>query len=98
MKAKWFLISAFALFTGLSMVSCSSDDDPAPVFPEKEDPIKINANETKELSFTANMDWTIPVDKNWVGIVEADMAQSYKGAAGNIKFTVNVKDLSLITI
>lgn len=98
MKTKWFLISAFALFAGLSFVSCSDDDKDPPVvpkFPTKQE-ITVEANETKDISFDANMDWKITVDGgSWITIMDgtADLGLSDQGLAGTgIKRTLKVKD------
>ncbi|NDV65166.1 hypothetical protein [Bacteroides sp. 224] len=104
MKTKCFLISAFALFTALSLVSCSDDDDKPevipPVFPELEE-ITLEPNNTKEISFTANKDWKIEIEDaatNWltfieiVGEEEKEVGSSDQGSAGEIKRTIKVKD------
>ncbi|GEM_PF-2883263 len=96
MKTKWFLISAFALLTGISFVSCSNDDDPPPVpeFPKSEG-ISVNVNETKVLTFDANMEWKLTANKSWITFMQGDaeIGPADQGAAGkNISRTIKIKD------
>ena len=97
MKTKCFLIGAFALFAGLSFVSCSDDDKPeVPVFPKVEE-IKAGPNETHEISFTANLDWRIDIERggDWLVFVDEDgieLGKFDKGLAGDIKKTLKIKD------
>ena len=96
MKTKWFLICAFALLTGISFASCSNDDDSpqVPEFPENEG-ISVNVNETKVLTFDANMEWKLTANKSWITFMDGDaeIGLSDQGAAGkNISRTIKIKD------
>lgn len=96
MKAKLFLISAFALLTGVSFVSCNDDDKEEPlkpVFPELKE-ITVGVNQTTQISFTANMDWSITADENWITFMqgEDEVGITDQGAPGNITRTIKIKD------
>ena len=55
-------LSASSMFSG-----CSEEEKPhqtEPVFPELQE-ITLAAGDSKDLSFSANMDWTLTIDKSW---------------------------------
>lgn len=98
MKTNWFK-KGFALLAGMAaMTACSSDGDSdkpkAPEFPEKQT-VEIAAGETQTLTFEADADWKLTVDKTWCrfmdGAVETAQLQ---GKAGNQTVNVVVKDLN----
>lgn len=98
MKTNWFK-KGFALLAGMAAMSaCSSDGDndkpKAPEFPEKQT-VEIAAGETQTLTFKADADWKLTVDKTWCrfmdGAVETAQLQ---GKAGNQTVEVMVKDLN----
>lgn len=100
MKTKCFLISALALFTGFSFVSCSDDDKPElPIFPNEIEEITLAPNETKDIDFTANLAWkaTIVDGATWLTFVngEAEIGLTEQGEAGDVSLEIKAKDTDL---
>lgn len=80
--------------TGLIATACSSEDktDGAamPVFQEPQS-YEIAAGETLQVSFDANMEWTLTSDKQWFKFVDAvGETQSLLGKPGTQKITLKV--------
>ncbi|MGM9739799.1 MAG: BACON domain-containing protein [Candidatus Cryptobacteroides sp.] len=84
---------AFAPMTGCS------DNNPVekePVFPESSD-VNISLGEVKTLSFTAEADWKISIDKPWLVFLDNDNEVSQlNGVAGDVTFQITTSNVTSI--
>lgn len=92
-KASWFLVNLLIVI-GLCMSACSKDDDGdvIPVFPEQQK-ISCQANDEKELSFEANMNWKLTSSVTWCKFMANGVEEySLSGNAGKQTVTIKVTD------
>lgn len=92
------LVSVFMLMA-MFFVGCEKDtENPvAPIFPELTD-IPCSAGETKEISFEANMDWTLTIKGGtvWCKFVNGEIEEStISGKSGKQTVNVSISDLEL---
>lgn len=89
-NSNWLLISL--TFIIVLFNACSKDEDKVtlPVFPSKQT-VNIKANNTKEFSFDANMDWKLTSSQTWCKFVVNEAEEySLSGKAGNQTVTIMV--------
>ena len=92
------LVSVFMLMA-MFLVGCEKDtENPvAPIFPELTD-IPCSAGETKEITFEANMDWTLTIKGGavWCQFVNGEIKEStISGKSGKQTVNVSISDLEL---
>ncbi|MBM6866506.1 hypothetical protein H6A66_15250 [Bacteroides caecigallinarum] len=92
------LVSVFMLMA-MFLVGCEKDTETpvAPIFPELTD-IPCSAGETKEITFEANMDWTLTIKGGtvWCQFVNGEIAEStISGKSGKQTVKVSISDLEL---
>lgn len=80
----WFVV--WAMVCMVAFASCSDEEetvDETPVFPELKE-INIPAGGNDEISFEANMDWTLTSDAGWCKFVDGEFEEStMSGKAGS---------------
>lgn len=88
-------LMAFAMIVITSFSACTDEEDnknQAPVFPEQKD-LAINAGETQEFTFEANMEWALTSTAVWCKFVEnSEDKVNLKGNAGTQTITIKVTD------
>lgn len=88
-------LMAFAMIVITSFSACTDEEDnknQAPVFPEQKD-LTINAGETQEFTFEANMEWALTSTAVWCKFVEnSEDKVNLKGNAGTQTITIKVTD------
>lgn len=87
------LVSVFMLMA-MFLVGCEKDtENPvAPIFPELTD-IPCSAGETKEITFEANMDWTLTSSAAWCKFVSGDFKETtISGKEGSNTVKVEISD------
>ena len=96
---KNFFKSAALIFAAccLFATSCKEPEAVTPVFPENEIILTLKSGESTDISFDANMDWTLRVSGegagNYFGILDDGiMETSVSGAAGSQTVTVGFTD------
>lgn len=86
--------AASVLFSG-----CSNDDpkEKEIVFPETQE-VSINIDETKELSFMADADWKLSIDKPWLVFVDdlGNHVPQLSGVAGQSVVTITTTDVTAV--
>ena len=92
------LVSVFMLMA-MFLVGCEKDTETtvAPIFPELID-IPCSAGETKEITFEANMDWTLTIKGGsvWCQFVNGEIKEStISGKSGKQTVNVSISDLEL---
>lgn len=92
------LVSVFMLMA-MFLVGCEKDTETpvAPIFPELTD-IPCSAGETKEITFEANMDWTLTIKGGtvWCQFVNGEIAEStISGKSGKQTVKVSISNLEL---
>lgn len=88
-----------AVTAGLLLGACSTNGDedatPTPVFPDVQT-LQIEVGEEQEVSFEANMDWTLTSDKQWLKFKdEIGDTQSLLGKAGSQSIVLKVSDANI---
>ncbi len=89
--SNWLVMS---LVLALAFLNACTKDEPVvqPKFPDKQT-ISIKANETKEFTFDANMDWKLTSSQTWcVFVVNGAEEFSLSGKAGKQTVTIKVTD------
>ncbi|MGM9741807.1 MAG: hypothetical protein ACI3ZC_01940 [Candidatus Cryptobacteroides sp.] len=86
--------AASVLFSGCS------DDEPKEkeiVFPETQE-VSINIDETKNLSFTADADWKLSIDKPWLVFVDdlGNHVPQLSGVVGQSVVTITTTDVTAV--
>lgn len=88
-------LMAFAMIVITSFCACTDEEDSkdqVPVFPEQKD-LAINAGETQEFTFEANMEWALTSTAVWCKFVEnSEDKVNLKGNAGTQTITIKVTD------
>lgn len=82
-----------------AMASCTKDateEEPAPVFPQLQS-VTIQAGDQQSLSFTADKDWKLSIDKTtWCTFLDGEVETAQlSGLKGEVSVTVLVKDNGL---
>lgn len=82
-----------------AMASCTKDateEEPAPVFPQLQS-VTIQAGDQQSLSFTADKDWKLSIDKTtWCTFLDGEVETAQlSGLKGEVTVTVLVKDNGL---
>lgn len=82
-----------------AMASCTKDateEEPAPVFPQLQS-VTIQAGDQQSLSFTADKDWKLSIDKTtWCTFLDGEVETAQlSGLKGEVNVTVLVKDNGL---
>ena len=82
-----------------AMASCTKDateEEPAPVFPQLQS-VTIQAGDQQSLSFTADKDWKLSIDKTtWCTFLDSEVETAQlSGLKGEVSVTVLVKDNGL---
>ncbi|MGM9768073.1 MAG: BACON domain-containing protein [Candidatus Cryptobacteroides sp.] len=98
METRNFSLILAAALAFAPMTGCT-DNNPAekePVFPENSS-VSISLGEVKTLSFIAEADWKISIDKPWLVILDNDNEVSQlNGVAGDVTFQVTTSNVTSI--
>lgn len=87
------LISTLALILTLAFNSCKEDENVVtPVFPELKE-VECQVNEELEITFSANLDWSIQSNAAWCKFVNGDFTETTaSGKAGDQTLKIKVSD------
>jgi len=92
-KSLLFYAAAFTALTG-SLSGCeeTAKTSKEPVFPQKQQ-VEIEAGATETLTFTAEADWKLVVDKSWCRFVDGEvLTGQLSGKASDVTVTISVSD------
>ncbi len=88
-------IMAMAMMCLVVLTGCSDDNEVetiTPAFPELKE-INVQANKTANISFNANMDWTLSSDASWCRFIDGEFEQTtMSGAAGSQTIQITVSE------
>lgn len=87
------LISTLALILTVAFNSCKEDENVVtPVFPELKE-VECQVNEELEITFSANLDWSIQSNAAWCKFVNGDFTETTaSGKAGDQTLKIKVSD------